>query len=172
MAKALPLYAVDPDGTLASNAPLMLHTRLAELYLYAQHIHDPERVAELHNMRIAAKRLRYTMEIYAPCFPGKEYARLYDAVKKVQERIGDLHDADVRIPELQRFLDRYGAKRPSVQAGLQSLIASQSAARQLGYHSFVQYWDRLQASQFRQRFLELLVIGETTPQKGIENIGD
>jgi CHAD domain-containing protein len=176
MAKALPLFAVDPDGPLAANAPLMLHTRLEELYRYAGCVGDESRVEELHNMRIAAKRLRYTMEIYAPCFPGKEFANLYDDVKKVQERIGDLHDADVRIPKLQQFLDTRGAGRPELQPGLQSLIASQTAARKRGYRSFVAYWNRLQTSRFRQRFLQLLVIGETTmamtTQKGTEDIGD
>ena len=88
MAKALPLYAVNPRETLRSNAPLMLHTRLEELYQFAPFIADPARVDELHNMRIAAKRLRYTMEIFQPCFVGKEaskeFDRLYTQVKTVQ----------------------------------------------------------------------------------------
>ena len=61
--------------SLASNAPLMLHTRLEELYEFAPYISDPTRVDELHNMRIAAKRLRYTMEIFAALLPRQGFCQ-------------------------------------------------------------------------------------------------
>ena len=63
-------------------------------------------------MRIAAKRLRYTQEIFAPCFPDKEYKWLSDQVKSVQEQIGEIHDADVRGPLFQDFVAAHAAGRP------------------------------------------------------------
>ena len=88
MAKALPLYAVNPQESLRSNAPLMLHTRLEELYQFTPYISDPAKVDELHNMRIASKRLRYTLEIFAPCFSGKDFEKVSSQVKSIQEQIG------------------------------------------------------------------------------------
>jgi len=93
MAKALPVFAVDPRGSLAENAPLILHIRLEEMFGFATYIADVNRVAELHNMRIAAKRLRYTMELFAVCFPSRDFDPLYEAVKSIQEQIGDIHEA-------------------------------------------------------------------------------
>src|SRR5580692_2211211 len=98
MAKAFPLLAVQIDGSLAANAALMLHIRLAEMYRFAKSVDDVLLVEDLHNMRIAAKRLRYTMEVFAPCFLTAEFENLYDSVKNVQEQIGDIHDCDVRVP--------------------------------------------------------------------------
>ncbi len=163
MAKALPLYAVNPRESLRSNAPLMLHTRLEELYQFAPYISDPTKVDELHNMRIAAKRLRYTMEIFQPCFPGKDFAKLYDQVKSVQEQIGEIHDRDVRGPLLQAFLDARAGDRPEIRAGLERLIQSQQAERAKLYRGFIVYWNKLQKQAFKRQFLQVLVQSEPEP---------
>lgn len=43
-------------------------------------------------MRLASKRFRYTLELFRPCYgPGME-DRL-DALKKLQDALGDLNDA-------------------------------------------------------------------------------
>lgn len=160
MAKALPILAVNPGGSLADNAPLMLHTRLEELYRWAPFVADPERVDELHAMRIAAKRLRYTMEIFAPAFgaSSKEFDAVYDKIKSVQEQIGEIHDADVRGPLLQTFLDGHSDARPEIRVGLEALIASQRAEREARYRGFASYWAKLQKQGFKRRFLQMLVM--------------
>ncbi len=168
MAKALPILAVHPGGSLADNAPLMLHTRLEELYRWGPFVADPERVDELHAMRIAAKRLRYTMEIFAPAFgvSSKEFDAIYDKVKSVQEQIGEIHDADVRGPLLQNFLDGHADARPEIRVGLEALIASQRAEREARYAQFVSYWSKLQKQGFKRRFLQMLVMDPVpTPEE-------
>ena len=163
MAKALPLYAVNPRESLRSNAPLMLHTRLEELYQFAPYISDPTKVEELHNMRIAAKRLRYTMEVFQPCFSGKDFTKLYEQVKSVQEQIGEIHDRDVRGPLLQAFLEARAGDRAEIRAGLERLIQSQQSERAKLYRSFVQYWNKLQRQAFKRQFLQMLVQSESEP---------
>jgi len=159
MAKALPLQAVNPSGSLADNALVMLLTRLEELYRWTPFIADPTKVDELHAMRIAAKRLRYTMEIYAPVFqlPGqaKEFDAVYDRVKSIQEQIGEIHDADVRGPLVQKFLEAHVAAKPEIQVGLQALIDAQQDERARRYRDFIVYWNKLQKQGFRRRFLLL-----------------
>ncbi len=165
MAKALPLYAVNPQESLRSNAPLMLHTRLEELYQFAPFISDPANVTELHNMRIASKRLRYTLEIFAPCFSGKEFEKVSSQVKTVQEQIGEIHDRDVRGPLLQAFLDSHAAHRPEIRTGLERLIESQQAERAALYQKFLAYWNKLQKQGFKREFLQMLVQSEDAPSK-------
>jgi CHAD domain-containing protein len=157
VAKAFPLFAVNPAGKFAGDAPLMLHTRLAELYRFAPYIHDPVRVSELHDMRIAAKRLRYTMEIFAPCFPETDFAGLYDSIKSVQEQIGDIHDCDVRVPLLQQFLSAHAHRRPEIRIGIENAITTELAKRRRLYEKFRRYWSKLDANHFRREFLELLI---------------
>ncbi len=75
------------------------------MFDWAPAMRDPENVEELHNMRIAAKRLRYTMELFTPCF-GDDFQRSLKTVEAIQERIGAIHDCDVLLPLLSRTLDK------------------------------------------------------------------
>ena len=166
MAKALPVYAVHPQGALIENAPLILHTRLEEMYRFVPFIYDPARVDDLHNMRIAAKRLRYTMEIFAPCFTGKEFTKIYDQVKSVQEQIGEIHDADVRGPLFQDFVEAHANRRPEIRVGLENLARAEQDKRAKLYQQFLTYWSKQQRLGFRQRFLQMLVHAEMPAEQG------
>lgn len=163
MAKALTIHAVNAGGLLAENAPLMLHTRLEELYKFAPFIHDPANVAELHNMRIAAKRLRYTLELFAPVLRSRDFDTFYEQVKDIQERIGEIHDADVRGPLLTEFVQKHGGKRPEIRGGLETLARSQQSERAKLYTGFLVFWNKLQAKGFRRRFLQMLIQPELAP---------
>lgn len=59
----------------------------------------PMRKNDLHEMRKLGKPLRYTMELGEYCF-GDEFKQKLDEVKDVLEMMGDIHDADVMIPDL------------------------------------------------------------------------
>jgi CHAD domain-containing protein len=50
----------------------------------------------LHQLRIAYKRLRYTVETFADALPA-DLVALGQAAARFQGRLGDLHDADVAI---------------------------------------------------------------------------
>lgn len=169
MAKALPIIAINPGGTLAENAPLMLHTRLEEMHRFAPLALHPDNIDDLHAMRIAAKRLRYTMEIFASAFQEGDAARefnwLYDKVKAAQEQIGQIHDADVRVPLLQDYLHRHGRARPELRTGLETLIQAQRAQRDADYQSFVKAWTKLQGQGFKRRFLIALAQLAPTPNE-------
>jgi hypothetical protein len=60
---------------------------------------DPREVEHLHDMRIAAKRLRYILEISEACF-GPYAAAAAKRAKDVQDLLGEIHDADVALPRL------------------------------------------------------------------------
>lgn len=62
-------------------------------------INYPMRKNDLHEMRKLGKPLRYTMELGEYCF-GEEFKQKLDEVKDVLELMGDIHDADVMIPDL------------------------------------------------------------------------
>lgn len=74
--------------------------------------------AQAHALRIAAKRVRYQAELLSPAFP-EAAAALLDEIEGLQDALGDLHDADVRILVLQRFLD--GAEEADVPGALTAL---------------------------------------------------
>jgi hypothetical protein len=101
---------------LACNAPVIdnarrvIDTRLRELLSFSQYVDDPRNVTELHDLRIAAKRLRYTLELFRFAFPN-ELNGLIDEVKTIQEHIGDMHDADVMIERIVAVTSSDAAQR-------------------------------------------------------------
>ena len=51
-------------------------------------------------MRIAAKRLRYALEIVDPCF-GSVATEARLAAKELQGVLGEIHDCDVMLPKVE-----------------------------------------------------------------------
>ena len=58
---------------------------------------DPEEWVALHDMRIAAKRLRYVLEVTGHVF-GPYATTATKHVKELQDLLGEIHDCDVQIP--------------------------------------------------------------------------
>src|SRR5580700_2003835 len=111
MAKARAVPFVDPDASLFVHAAVSIGTRLDELISFEPYLLDANCVYELHQMRIAAKRLRYTMDLFQSAFDdfsryGREFAGIVTEVKLLQEHLGNIHDADVLTPKLSAQLHK------------------------------------------------------------------
>jgi len=172
--KARHVKGLDPAGSFHANAARIVRTRLAELYAFDPAIRDPANITELHDMRIASKRLRYVLEIVGFAF-GEQGARLEAETKWLQEVLGEIHDCDVLVPEVDahvetlRAADRAflvarggaaealaGLPNRTRYRGLEGLGAFTGARRELLYATFLERWDTLQATGFRERVLEAL----------------
>jgi hypothetical protein len=169
MSKAWPVEELDPNAPLEVNARRILRVRIGEYYSYEPIVSDPLATTDLHNLRIAAKRLRYTLELFNDVF-GAEGKRQIERVKSVQESLGNLHDLDVRIAlisdELVELTREHVAEldhalmtsHPSTyralitailrpppdapESGLYGLLARQHADRQVSYRQFKSLWDQ------------------------------
>jgi hypothetical protein len=100
MAKAKLLTNLDPNAPTGQNARCIARTRLEEVYSLAADVDKPYEVRGLHNVRIAAKRLRYTLEIFADALPSACQAIAHE-LAQVQDELGALHDSDVMIALLR-----------------------------------------------------------------------
>ncbi len=85
------------------------------------HPDDPE---ALHELRIAYKRLRYTVETFASCLPS-ELGVLAQPAANFQGRLGDIHDVDMVTACVRR------ARSFSVAAKLEVVDALVEARRRL-----------------------------------------
>lgn len=105
MAKARPISGFDAHALTSTNARIIARTRLEEMETWGRYAHDPQRSDELHDLRIAAKRLRYTLEIFADTLP-EENSSVIEEVTQLQEELGALHDSDVMTALLQLCLEQ------------------------------------------------------------------
>jgi CHAD domain-containing protein len=98
--KARQVEGLDPEGSLRANARRIVATRLDEMRGLAEKALDPAAASAQHEMRIAAKRLRYVLEITESCF-GEEAVAARKAARELQGVLGDIHDCDVMLPRVE-----------------------------------------------------------------------
>jgi inorganic triphosphatase YgiF len=103
MAKAKAIKGLDSQAPTGANARIIARIRLEELYGWSQYVDNPYHVRELHNLRIAAKRLRYTLEVFEEVLPAASHA-IVKELTSVQDELGELHDSDVMIALLRLCL--------------------------------------------------------------------
>lgn len=96
------IEGLDPHGQLMPNAGRIISIRLDELRDLADAALSPDASEAQHDLRIAAKRLRYVLEIFASCLGGEAKAAR-DAAKRLQSVLGDLHDCDLMLAKVERI---------------------------------------------------------------------
>ncbi len=80
--------------------------------------------ANLHEIRLASKRVRYTLELLQPCYAA-EFAERMEALKDVQTSLGEVNDA-VATARLVRDSMPSSARRKMVRAYLKKLAAEKA----------------------------------------------
>jgi CHAD domain-containing protein len=148
---------------------------------YDQWVQYPDAVAEHHAMRIAAKQLRYMMELYSPLYRRGLKKQIFQ-VAGLQEILGDLHDCDVWIdmvtylllkertkPRVQRDLNRPG---PVVIAGLKQFLTDREKERKSIYRRFFRRWGFLCRTGVWQTIRSTIVTGVKTQFTVPENFPD
>jgi hypothetical protein len=172
--KARKVKALEPDGPLADSAERIILVRLDELCGFMPRAADPDEVVALHDMRIAAKRLRYILEITGPCF-GPYAKTATKLTKELQDLLGEIHDCDVQIPETVAFAEQLQAADAAAlhaaagtapdldpallkqaphgreHAGIAALAVHLRARRLLLFDRFLEFWEDLERKGFRAR---------------------
>jgi len=163
--KARRVRGLDPDGPLEENLRRIVGVRLDELRSFAPDGAAPSSVDDLHDMRIAAKRLRYVLELTTPVF-GEPAALSAKRAKRLQDLLGEIHDCDETVPRVERHIARLrledaAALRESASGdaedldpeaareapnrlryrGLEALVAYLRARREVLYARFLREWE-------------------------------
>jgi len=103
MAKAKAITGLDSQAPTGKNARIIARARLEEMNGWGKYVDNAYRVRELHDLRIAAKRLRYTLEVFEDVLPGA-CKPVVDELAQIQDELGALHDSDVLIALLRLCL--------------------------------------------------------------------
>jgi len=151
-------------------APMAVYERLAAVRAYDEWVSIPSpSLAHLHALRIACKRLRYTLEFFTEVL-GPDTRALIKEVVVVQDYLGDLQDAVVASGILRDFLmwgtwGNRAAGRPAPDASEPVIapgVACYLAAKQLEIHrlmsSFTPLWQRINAVEFSRQVAEAVSV--------------
>jgi CHAD domain len=102
--KARTVKKLDPARSLDENAARIIRVRLDEMLSFASRALE-SRVKAQHDMRIAAKRLRYVLELTGFVF-GKPADTARRRARDLQDILGEIHDCDVMLPRVRQHLER------------------------------------------------------------------
>ncbi len=124
----------------------------------------------LHAMRIKGKPLRYAMELGESAFENWDYKNCYDEIKNNVELMGEIHDADVMIPEIEMQLKEITLFNRTVASpkerislnGLRTIISGLKAKRKVMYDELCMKLNAWEENSFRARLTESM---EQAPQK-------
>jgi len=140
---------------------------LAEVLSYEDFIYHPENMTQLHNLRIACKRLRYTLELLLPLYKPKLNTPI-KTIKNLQSLLGEIHDCDVwneYIPifieeERERTRQYYGHTRTfgSIRQGIEFLNTAQKKRRNEIYHQFIKEWENLKVEKLWQSLRDIVML--------------
>jgi CHAD domain-containing protein len=177
--KASRVKGLRPGTRLGGAARRIAKQRVADLLQFDEAVRDPGNVRELHDLRIAAKRLRYTLEVLGGVL-GPAASLVEDEARVLQDVLGEIHDCDVLAPRLRRELAQLTAGDASAVAaladgnpdavprmlrdapgramrhGVQALAVGVAARRGALYERFLERWDALLAGPL----LTDLTVGE------------
>jgi CHAD domain-containing protein len=174
-AGALPILSEKGDEPrpyrLRHVLPTTVFERLAAVRAYDEWVTGSDvPLARLHQLRIASKRLRYTMEFFQEVL-GPEAKPAIREIKRLQDHLGDLQDAVVASNLLRDFLiwgtwgqAQDGAKQtrlpaePIVAPGVAAYLAARQSELQRLLDTFPQAWQRIQDAQFSQLVAAALAV--------------
>ncbi len=130
-----------------------INSRLADFLDLQAHLETPEDAKKLHALRIAGKNLRYTMEIFAPLYQDTLIPYI-DIMKQIQDSLGEIHDDDIWITWLPKFIkkekerieDYFGNTGPlkRLLPGLEHLMEDRQTNRDKKIERFANLWQEIE----------------------------
>lgn len=91
-----------PRATALAAVPDLIRKRYRKLRNCARKLNPQSSLREYHKVRIRAKKLRYALEIVAPTY-GKAAGEMLAKLHKLQNKLGDQHDAGAIAQYLQQL---------------------------------------------------------------------
>lgn len=148
MAKARKIEDIGPETPYKAAIGRLIETRFDEMMLHLDGTiagRDPE---ELHDMRVASRRLRAAMDVAVECFPAR-FTYFHKTIKELTDVLGAVRDYDVLRLALMEYRDaRPVGERPAINAMLQNCREE----RDLGRVQLIAFFERLERERFDVRF--------------------
>ncbi len=159
------------DGSLLEMGREIIIERFEDLRSLSVSLYQPLNPEPLHRMRIAAKRLRYALELFTPCW-GKPIAYFAEEVAKQQASLGELHDCDVWVEHLgarlsvqkgDSILTDHPAIPPEQRGAATWLLSHFTKSRTRHFRDALARWHKWETGDFAGR-LASLVTGSTATE--------
>jgi CHAD domain-containing protein len=116
-------------------------------------LYKPFNIEKQHEMRIAAKRLRYAIELFTACW-GETIAPFAEEIANMQTFLGEVHDSDVWIESMSKRLKSVAGNSGINESDYQAdiwLLSEFVKKRTKEYRSALKLWSEWQSNKFAER---------------------
>ena len=152
MAKARPIPGFADSASFREAAARAVEVRAEEVFEHADHVLDVADIERVHDMRVATRRLRAALEIFAVCFAKSEHRRVLKEVKALADALGERRDPDVAIDGFARVRD---ALPQGDRSGINHLIDELRAQQAGANESLAAAIERIRAEGLHERLTAL-----------------
>ncbi len=130
MAPARPVHGLRCDDRFRAAAGKIIWTRFDEMMSFRDAALAEEGSEGVHDMRVASRRLRASLEVFRDVFPGAEFRPFLATVKQIADDLGAVRDRDVMLIRLGADLaGRPPAQRIALRQLMGELIEQRASAR-------------------------------------------
>ncbi|MGA2385644.1 MAG: YfcE family phosphodiesterase [Candidatus Bathyarchaeia archaeon] len=149
--------------------------RLDDFQSLEKYVHEENANQKHHEMRINAKKLRYTMEFFAPLYKNKLKNEI-ETAKAYQDILGEKHDLEVWIEYLPKFVKETKAKnarkldQAKFEQAIKNFLAFIKDQRTDHYRRFVQLWEDNKKENFFENLRETVKAGLTLTEEKTNQI--
>jgi len=147
-----------PVPAYAAIGAKVITERLREFRKASPQIFSPFSVKDLHELRILAKRLRYSVELFQPC-REHEMKAMAKEIALLQTSLGELHDCDMWIEDLGARLKKLSRTSQSdsdiarTDSACTWLMTHLAKERTQHYRDALQRWKQWESDEFLNRVM-------------------
>lgn len=163
---SFPLRSTRTVLTLRQRAAREIVSHLTTFLSFEQYARQSSALDELHRMRIAAKRLRYVMEIFNPLYHNKlkPFIRM---IRSIQDALGEMHDCGVWLQSVPAFLEKERGRTEKyfgdsstfhrIEKGVLYFVDTARVEQMRRYRAFIRIWSAAEQHQSWKKLNELVM---------------
>ncbi|MGD8966428.1 MAG: CHAD domain-containing protein [Anaerolineae bacterium] len=157
------------DDTMAEAARKILTFHFQRMLYHEPGTRAGEDIEELHDMRVATRRMRAAFRVFGDYTDGKRLKPLRKGVKRTCRKLGSVRDLDVFWEKAQRYLTTLPPER---QSDLMPLREVWEAEHEQAREKLLDYLDGRRYAEFKERSAELLRMPEAWELSALTKQGE
>jgi CHAD domain-containing protein len=152
---------LEPGDPLAEAGRKILRYHFAQMLRHEKGTRLGEDIEELHDMRVATRRMRAAVEVFGEAFQSKTLKPLLKGLKTAGKTLGHVRDLDVFLEKAHSYLE---GKDQQFKQGLEPLIQTWQTKREAAREKMIAYLDSPQYESFKEEFFNFV----STPGAGAQ----
>jgi CHAD domain-containing protein len=159
---------ISPDDTMAEAGKKVWLYYFSEMLRHEDGTRLGENVEELHDMRVATRRMRTAFYIFSPAFDPKTMKRHLKGLRNIGRVLGQVRDMDVILENAFTYQKRMKEK---VQAGLEPLLQDWKETIDRQRTKLIKHLQSEAYQNFKQNFNIFLQVSDNIKTEGNQNEG-